>query len=94
MTVSSRRAVTLGTLLAAGTALLLLHLAYRSPGGLSFLPSAQSPGVAPDDLAASDVDVKRRVARMRKVCAAQNTFTREYGRANLRLSRGYEGGSV
>lgn len=66
--------------LAVGSSLFLLHRTWLSPYGH-----------LANDLA-QDGDVAQRVTRMRAICSVENPFEREYGRRNLRRSRGYEGG--
>ncbi|ADV20148.1 hypothetical protein I305_01227 [Cryptococcus gattii E566] len=46
---------------------------------------------ASDGLEKKDKRIRERVERMKGYCEAEDAFEREYGRTNLRLSRGYEG---
>lgn len=99
---SSRRSCTLASLLTAGTALFVIHLVLYREGGLSSVPyllpteypsrpASASTSHGEINLAQSDPGVRRRIKRMKGLCKADNVFEAEYGRTNLRMSRGYEG---
>ena len=68
----------------------LLHAGVRNqPAYLSWATPASSAIPAP--LVHADKTVRRRVKKLVNMCDAEDPFELEYGRTNLRLSRGYEG---
>lgn len=93
----TRRPPLIAIALSVGAALYILSLAFdiKVHSIPYILPSGTiRPGKSTSTasgLEATDAGVRKRIARMRKVCAVENQFEREYGRTNLRLSRGYEG---
>ncbi|WVQ82440.1 hypothetical protein IAT38_004568 [Cryptococcus sp. DSM 104549] len=91
---SSRRPhIFLGLL--SGIALLFLHNIHQPRPSLIPNPFSrsrpQSASVGGNGLEAEDYRVRGRVERMQGFCEEQDPFEREYGRANLRLTRAYEG---
>ncbi|WVQ77182.1 hypothetical protein IAR50_006865 [Cryptococcus sp. DSM 104548] len=86
-----RRPHLFGGALLALACLLVLHQTYTPHGVLSASFPKQHSYTPTHGLETSNQDIRQRLARMRDVCEAENPFEREYGRANLRLSRAYEG---
>lgn len=95
--ISPNRYLLLAFLLTAGFTFVSLHSILT--GGSLSIPYLSGEAV-PDWIEASehriisseiDVNVARRIAGMRAVCAAENDFERVHGRTNLRLGRAYEG---
>lgn len=87
---SSRR---IHVLLAVITCLILgfiLHFTYQLGASVTVpRPETASKGALPH----TDHRVQARVDRLRGICVEDDPFEREYGRTNLRMSRGYEGDS-
>ncbi|EIW70457.1 hypothetical protein TREMEDRAFT_73476 [Tremella mesenterica DSM 1558] len=89
LTPSRRSAAFLGLLLLAGSTFFL----YNIEGArLSLLyPWSPYQKTVLSDYEKQHPDVRQRVERLRRTCSQPDPFEKEYGRANLRLSRAYEG---
>ncbi|ODO08911.1 hypothetical protein L198_00650 [Cryptococcus wingfieldii CBS 7118] len=91
--IAPRRPHFLGGVLLALAFLLILHQTYTPHGVLSssFPRTKQHPHTLPHGLEKGNNEILQRLSHMRDVCEGEDPFDREYGRANLRLSRAYEG---
>ena len=89
-TISRRSGILLGAL-SLLVVIAVLHAGARNhPAYLSWPPASDVKNVP---LVHKDEAVRRRFDALVNLCAADDPFELEYGRTNLRLSRGYEGAS-
>lgn len=87
---SRRLPIFLAFLSTIATVVLLYRFNRPRQNLIPFLSSATSTGSL-DGTHEGDYRVRARVERLRLLCGTDDPFEREYGRANLRMSRGYEG---
>lgn len=83
-----RQPVVLVTILSAIIILLTITADLRGNATTYMIPAGWRPG-AP--LQETDPAVSKRLSAVRKRCRAPDPFESKYGRANLRMTRSYEG---
>ncbi|WWC95233.1 hypothetical protein V866_002091 [Kwoniella sp. B9012] len=92
---ASRRPHLFLALLSSIALVLFLHNSYHPHYAMIKPPSLfQSDSDKPKaytGLEADDLNVRRRVERMRGYCEGEDPFEKEYGRTNIRMTRAYEG---
>ncbi len=88
---SSRRVNFLLASLSIIALLVILHQTYQRRLSLFPLSSSASTSSSTHQVEYDDYAVQSRVERLRAICGEEDPFEREYGRANLRMSRAYEG---
>lgn len=87
---ASRRPLAFAGLALAITFLLFIGHSHYTDPGISYTPTwaTTQNATAPLELSSG---AKHRLAHLRKTCSRPDPFEAQYGRANLRMTRGYEG---
>lgn len=93
-TAALRRPVLLVGILTLVLIVLTLAADTRGPHETPYIvPTSWRPHTDPvAPVATSDPTVAQRLSTIRKECEAPDAFEQQFGRANLRMTRSYEGG--
>jgi hypothetical protein len=77
-------------LLSLFLAVLILAIHQRH-NAQSHIAALFAPNIPPEQMMIGVYDVQQRLNRFKNTCEEDDTFEKEYGRTNLRMSRAYEG---